>query len=184
MSDWKDIVSKVAPVLGTALGGPFAGTAVKFLSDTFLTDDDGNAGQSTEERLSQMFTAASPEKLQELKQADNEFKLKMAEIGLKSEELAVRDTESARKMATDTSIWPQYSLAAVFVVGYFALLGALIWVSVAKGVTAFPQAILILVGILSAAIPQILHFYYGSTKGSGEKNNGIFKLTEMMQKKA
>jgi len=35
MFDWKKVVSTVAPVLGTALGGPLAGAATKFIADKF-----------------------------------------------------------------------------------------------------------------------------------------------------
>lgn len=39
--DWKAIVKTVAPALGTALGGPLAGTAVKVLSEALLGHSDG-----------------------------------------------------------------------------------------------------------------------------------------------
>ena len=37
----KKVLSSVAPVLGSAIGGPFAGVAMKFLADKFTGGDTG-----------------------------------------------------------------------------------------------------------------------------------------------
>jgi len=39
----KDLVSKVAPVLGTALGGPLGGAVVSILAEAFNTDNSSDA---------------------------------------------------------------------------------------------------------------------------------------------
>ncbi len=37
--DWKQVIKSIAPVLGTALGGPLAGTAIKVLGDAIIGGD-------------------------------------------------------------------------------------------------------------------------------------------------
>jgi hypothetical protein len=38
--NWKSIVKSIAPVLGTALGGPIAGGAIKMLSSALLGNEN------------------------------------------------------------------------------------------------------------------------------------------------
>jgi hypothetical protein len=40
MASWKDIIRSIAPTIGTALGGPLAGTATKFIADKMLGKAD------------------------------------------------------------------------------------------------------------------------------------------------
>lgn len=182
MNNWKEIVGQVAPVLGTALGGPFAGTAVKFLTDAFLDDDeqaelaDPNKNITAEQLLSQHLTSAGPETLVLLKELDLEFEVQMAEIGLQKEQLRAKDREDARSLAENTTLWPQIILAAVFILGYFSMLGYLLYSAVEGGLEQLPQSVLILLGVMTGAIPQILNFFYGTTKGSSDKNKLVENL--------
>ena len=41
-ADWKTIVKSIAPTIGTALGGPLAGTAVKVLGNILLGNEDAS----------------------------------------------------------------------------------------------------------------------------------------------
>jgi hypothetical protein len=70
--DWKQLVKTVAPVLGTALGGPMAGAATKFIADKFL----GNPNAS-EQEVVQAIQTATPDQLIKLKELDNDFKIEM-----------------------------------------------------------------------------------------------------------
>lgn len=87
--DWKNIIGSVAPVLGTALGGPFGGAATKWLAGKLLGDE--NASESD---LADAVLRASPEKLAEIKRLDNDFEVKMKELGIERDKLQLaRDTK-------------------------------------------------------------------------------------------
>jgi len=72
---WKDIVKTVAPILGTALGGPFGGAAAKFIGGKLLGDPE-----ASEASIADYITAASPENLAELKKIDNDFDVQMKQM--------------------------------------------------------------------------------------------------------
>jgi len=54
--NWQELVKSVAPMIGTALGGPFAGMATKWLAGKLLGDENADAAA-----LEAAITNASPE---------------------------------------------------------------------------------------------------------------------------
>ena len=159
---WKDIVKAVAPTLGVALGGPMGGAATKFLTDKLLGDNGGNS-----EDIESFILGASPEQLAELKKIDNEFKIKMRDLNIDVFELESKDRDSARGLYR-VNVWPQIVLSAIFIIGYFAILYMLFSgeVSISESQR---DVVNILLGVLTAAVPQILSFWFGSSLGSKEK---------------
>lgn len=89
---WKDIVSAVAPVLGTAIGGPFGGLAARAISQAVLGKPDGS-----EKELAAAIEGASPETLAAIKKADQDFELRMQELGIDLERVHQQDRSSARE---------------------------------------------------------------------------------------
>ena len=76
--DWKSIVKSVAPILGTALGGPLAGTAIKVLGETILGD-----GEATETQVQEaLLKGLNPDALVKLKEADQAFAVRMKELDI------------------------------------------------------------------------------------------------------
>lgn len=64
----------------------------------------------------------------------------------------------------------QYGLGAVIVLGFFVLLAGLLFVAVpAQNEKAFD----IMLGILSMGVGSVIGYFYGSSKGSSEKNDII-----------
>lgn len=172
MSDWKKVVREVAPVLGGALGSPFAGTAVKFLVDKFLPDENVPE-EEYETRLEQAVQNASTEDLALLKKLDYDFKTKMAEIGLKTEQLHQQDRKSARDLASKRGVYPQIILSACFIVGYFYLIHLFIGLMADNPDFSMPTELGILIGVMTAAIPQILNFWFGSSRSSQQKDEHL-----------
>jgi len=166
--DWKQIVGTIAPILGTSLGGPLAGAAIKTLSQSLLGVDNG-----TEAQIAEAVKTASPEQLAELKRVDNEFAEKMAELGFKETELAYQDKINARSLFA-INIWPQITLSAVFVTGYFIVMGLLIagTITIEKDVMVLVTAV---TGVLTAGVTGILQFWFGSSLGSKEKTQVLGK---------
>ena len=86
--DWKALVKTVAPVLGTALGGPLAGAATAAITKAVLGSDT-----ATEKDIEAALATASPEILLKLKEADQAFETRMTELGIDvGEELPVNIT--------------------------------------------------------------------------------------------
>lgn len=160
--DWKNVVRSIAPVLGTAIGGPYGGAAVSALSNALL-----GKPEASEEELSQAIEKASPEQLVALRKADNDFKVRMKELGIREEELAFQDIAGARKLF-EINIWPQIILSAFYTVGYFIVL-ILLMTKTINLTSDMQPTFNIILGVLTAAIPMILQFWFGSSNGSKDK---------------
>jgi len=168
--DWKNILGSVAPALATALGGPLAGMATKAIASSLIGDEN-----ASEADIASAIQSGNPDMLVRLKEADIAFETRMAELGVDLEKISAEDRSSARDMAKATTLIPQSILAAVFVIGFAAVLTAVFMGEVQlDGSTK--EAGMILLGILSAGITQILNFFFGSSAGSKEKTSHLAKI--------
>lgn len=166
--DWKDIVSSVAPTIGAALGGPMGAAAVKFIASEFVGSDDVD-----EDGVAEIIAGSSFNELSKLKSLDNQFKLEMKALNIDVYALEVQDRDSARDLFK-TSVWPQITLSTAFVGGYFLVLYFLMSSGLADGESMLNNPVFTtILGVLTAAIPQILNFWFGSSLGSKEKTNAM-----------
>jgi hypothetical protein len=162
----KQLLSTIAPALGAAVGGPFGGIAGKFIADKL-----GDKTANTQAELASLVERAvsDPTMIVQLKQASNDFEKHMASVGVDIFKTEVDDRKDARSMAK-ANMWPQIVLSTVYNVGYFVLL----YVFISSGATEFNEwqkgIIGTLIGILTAAIPQINSFWFGSSHGSQKKD--------------
>jgi hypothetical protein len=161
--DWKEMVRGIAPTLGAALGGPFAGVAVKFLADKLL----GNP-TATEDQVAEAIVAGSPEQLVKLKELDNAFKVQMKQLDVDVFKLEVGDVQSAREMAR-VNMWPQIILSTLYTIGYFAVLYIFVVGDVDISVK-FKAEFNIVLGVMTAAQVKIMDFWFGSSYGSKIKD--------------
>lgn len=162
--EWTEIIKKVAPTLAMAAGGgPFGGTAVKFLLDNLLPEKQ-NADEGD---LQEAIEFASPETLSQIKALDYQFKTHMKDLGIKEKDLIVKDRQSARKLF-EVNIYPQIVLSGVFIVGYFIILSRIM----SRGITlddGMKALVFTLIGVITGEIPRIMAFWFGSSMGSKEK---------------
>jgi hypothetical protein len=163
--DWKSLVGSIAPVLGTALGGPFGGMAGKFIAEKLGVD---------EKDLPDVLEGADSETLLKIRNSDNEFKLRLRELGIQEEQLHSQDRASARDLAVKTSLMPQSIIATVFIVGFIAVLYT-VFTQTMEFTTDQAMLANVLLGILSAGVMQIMNFFFGSSSGSKEKTQLIGK---------
>jgi len=165
---WKDTLGALAPTLATALGGPLAGAATKFIAGKLLGDEDKSI-----EDIESFVLGASPEKLAELKALDNQFTIEMKKLDINVMELSVDNTKSARELAK-INMWPQIVLSALFVVGYFAIL-----ISLGFGFFSLDSSakdtLILLLGIMTREMPTIMQFWFGSSFGSKKKTEQLIK---------
>jgi len=164
--DWKNLVGKVAPMLGTALGGPLAGTAIAALGKAL-----GLGDAAEEAQVEQALAKTTPEQLLALRQADADFKLRMAELGFKSqadlEKLAADDRASARNREILLKDWMPKLLGLIVTVGF---LGLLLFLLMRPDVESKNKDLLnVMLGALATSWASIINYYFGSSAGSAKK---------------
>ncbi len=161
--DWKGIVGTVAPLLGTALGGPLGGMAGKFVADALGVD---------EAKLEETVLNANPATLLQIKQLDADFKVKMEELGITEEQLHQKDRESARDMATKTTIAPQVLQSIMYDIA-FVLVTYLLFTTKIEFSDTQQTLITFVMGMLSSGLIQVNNFWFGSSSGSKDKTSKL-----------
>lgn len=164
---WKKIIANLAPTISTALGGPLAGTAVKYLINEFI------GGDGDERKLEEALKGATPEQLARIKEIDTKFASDMAALDVDIYKISVEDRRDARGMAK-LNMWPQIILSAVFIIGFFTLVIMLFSgnVTISNEMRTTGN---ILLGVLTGAFPQIMSFWFGSSHGSKQKTEKFGK---------
>ncbi len=162
----KKVIGSVAPVLGTAIGGPWGALATTVIGSVLGIDP-------TDEKAVEAL-AKDPAKLLELKKAEIEFKARLEELEIKETELYLADRQSARDLAK-SDMRAQWMLSAVVVVGFFAVLGFLIYslfvpLPIPKEQTPYLNtALSMLLGVLTREFTSVMQFWFGSSQGSKDK---------------
>lgn len=153
------------PMLGTALGGPLGGLAVEAIGNALGLND------ATESSIKQALQGATSADILALKKAEQEFTLKMQELGYKNvadlEAIAAGDRSSARAREMAVRDKTPSVLAFVVTVGFFGVLGYLISEGVPK---EGGEALLVMLGSLGTAWTGIIAYYFGSSAGSARKD--------------
>lgn len=165
--DW---LKAIAPTVATVLGGPLAGLAVEAIGEAFNWDE------ATKEKVDQTLKAGkmSGEDLALLKQAEVALTQRLAELDIDIERVHAGDRDSARKMQAETKSVIPGLLATLVTIGFFGILIGMM-AGEAKAIEN-QEALLIMLGALAAAFGQVLNFFFGSSRGSEQKNATIAKL--------
>lgn len=171
--DWKNIVSTISPWIGTALGGPLGGMAVSAVADALGLSD------KTEGAIKQALSGATPEQMLALKKADQEFSLRMKELGFANlkdmEQIAVNDRDSARKREMTVKDNTPKILAYAMTIGFFSILTFMLF----KAVPLESRDLLnIMLGMLGTSFVSVISYYFGSTAGSSEKTKMLAAVTQ------
>jgi len=164
--DWKGMLSTVAPMVATAIGGPFGGMAAsKLLNVLGIAPEQGNE----EEQLKEAMKNLTPEQAVQLKEGERQWVLSMREMDIKELDLNAKDRNSARDMQIKTDSWVVPVLAIVTVAGFFAVVGFIMSgkVPLDSTLTGF------VLGAVSSKAEQIYNFFFGSSKGSKDKTEHL-----------
>jgi hypothetical protein len=164
------LIGTVAPWIATALGGPAVGAGVKAVASALGLGDD-----ATESDVQEALKNATPEQLLLLKKADQEFAVRMKELGINEvrdlEKLAVDDRASARAREVATKDVTTKILAYSVVGAFIAVVGTIL-LGVARVESVLAGT---LVGYLSAKAEQVIAYYFGSSSGSTRKTEILAK---------
>lgn len=175
--DFTAIIKTVAPWIGTALGGPLGGLAVEAAANAL------GLQTKTVDAVKQALSGATPEQLLALKVADQSFEEQMKKLGFdhleKMEELAVKDTDSARNREIQTHDATPKVIAGVVIAGFFILTGVLLMVPIPKdqATTVYPM-----IGTLQIAFGLVMGYYFGSSKSSDRKTELLAQAPSTLTK--
>ena len=170
MKELKDIIQHIAPTLASALGGPFAGVANKFITDN-LVGDNISSEKSPKETLSNLLD--DPKKLQKIKDLDQEFMLEMQKLDIDVFSLEINDRMDSECKAK-TNQRPQIIISTLFLVAYFLMLTAIFAVeasdtiNMTKGENSLTGELQILFGVLTAGVGQVLSYWFGGVFGKND----------------
>ncbi len=159
--NWKKLIGVVAPVLGTALGGPIGGIAAKAISMAL------GLSNSDDHTIEMALKNATPQDLLKLKQAEQDFKLEMAELNVDLEQIASDDRNSARQREMVVQDKMPAILSLLVTVGFLGVLAMIMMYPMQPGVTSIIDVML---GVLGTAWIACVTYYVGSSHGSQLKN--------------
>ena len=161
------IVSNIAPTLGTLVGGPLgaAGGAVVGRIAAAL-----GAPADDEEAMVAALATATPEQIAEVRKIDNEFKVRMKELGLRPDELEVEDRGNARSMAEKLGNLPQIIFTVMLTVLIAIVTYALFYVEMPEENRVVAGTFL---GVLIREWAGSMHFWFGTSIGSQKKDGAL-----------
>jgi hypothetical protein len=170
MANWKDVVRNVAPALGTALLGPAAGAALRVVSTALLGKPD-----ATEAEVEARIANWTPADEIALRTAEQQFTLGLLEKVAAAEAIDAGDRASAREREKGVKDWTPQALGCVTFAAFFTIL----FLMIAHPIPAAnAQVINIMLGVLGAALTQILNYYFGSSSGSAAARDVIRRIAE------
>lgn len=162
------IIRTVAPGIATALGGPLAGMATRVVSNVLLGKPDGE-----DPDIEAALLGATPETLLKLKEADHDFAIEMKKLGVSLEKIHAGDRDSARKREMTIRDRTPAIIGVYSFIGFFGILAALMFIEIPdRSLTPLN----IMLGSLGTILASIVAYYFGSSKGSAEKNATIAKM--------
>ena len=167
--DWKGLVGTVAPTLATALGGPMAGMATKAVASALgLNPDSATLERDVEGRLGR----ADHQDLVSLKQANTDFEIRMAELGVEEQELHQKGMANARDAHKDS--WEPFVIFCVM-----TIISATGFWFVVENITDLGDTtkgmLLPLFGAVVYKWLDCIAFFVGTTKSSARKTNLLSK---------
>jgi hypothetical protein len=147
----KNLVATVAPALGSALGSPLGGAAVSMIAEKLGVP---NNKQAVEKAIRQ----ATPDEMLKLKEADNEFELKMKELDVDVFRLETEDIQDARKNFSND--WTSKLLGFITLGGF---MGYIFLVTLQPPEQNSEALINLVLGYLGGLASAVISFYFGAS---------------------
>lgn len=158
---WRKIVSTIAPVIGTALGGPLGGVAVNTITKALGISD------ASDDNLQSEINNLTPDKIRILQEADKKFALEMEKLKIDVYKLDNEDRKNARDRQIKLDSKTPDILAFLLTICFVGILITLIFVHVSHETSA---VIDILLGSLGTAWISCITYFFGSSSGSRLKD--------------
>jgi hypothetical protein len=154
-------LTSLAPLLGTALGGPLGGAAASFIASKLGIED------STIESVNEILNSGkmSPEQIANVKLAEIEFKTFLEKNKIDLVKMDLDNTKDARDMQKITRAMTPAVLSYTITIGFFGILGYMM-----SSVYVPSEPLLVMLGSLGTAWVAIVNFWFGSSHGSQLKD--------------
>lgn len=155
--DW---LKSIAPLIGTALGGPFGALAASFLADKLGVEEktvDAVTRALSEGKM-------TPEMVVQIKLAEIDFQKFTEQNKITLEQLDVENTRSARDMQITTKSTTPAILTYLITCGFFGILGYMMSADYQSS-----DPLLVMLGSLGTAWVATVNFWFGSSNGSRQK---------------
>jgi hypothetical protein len=155
-------IKTVAPMIGSALGGPLGGMAVGMLAEKLGVQEKTIAAVTTAISDSKL----TPEQVSSIRQAEIEFQKFLGQNKIDLERINMENTKSAREMQIANRSYTPQVLSFVITVGFFGVLYYMLTMEAKP-----TEALLIMLGSLGTAWAAVCNFWFGSTAGSARKTD-------------
>lgn len=165
-----DFLLKIAPTIASALLGPLGGVAVAGIGKILGLDG------ATVADVSKVISDGriTPEQIAEIRKLELQYQAEEKARGFKYAELAFADTKSARDMQIATQSVTPSVLTWIIVALTLGAEAALLFNQVPPG--ADPIIVGRILGTMDAALLLVLGFWFGTTRGSQNKDATIAGL--------
>ena len=152
----KNLVGTVAPALGSALGSPLGGAAISMIADKLGVP---NNQQAVEKAIRQ----ATPDEMLKLKEADNEFEVKMKELEVDVFRLEAEDKQNSR--ATFSKDWTTKLMGILTLSGF---MGYIFLVTLQPPEQNSEALINLVLGYLGGLASAVISFYFGASQSKDD----------------
>lgn len=174
--DWKNVISKIAPTVAAALGGPLAGVAVTALGELL------GISEPTQDKIKVAIENATltGEQLSGIRTLELTMKAEEAERGFRYADLEVKDRASARQrdMEIIKAGKHNYRADVMFVLAVLVTCGLVFAIWKDQNVNDYMKGIVTLVlGRFLGYLDNIYSFEFGTTRGSQNKDATINQLS-------
>ncbi len=170
---WQGLIKSIAPRVGLALGGPFAGLATQTLANTLFPDQSGVKQSASLTKLLSGPLTGDAVMLEKLRQAEKKFDVQMRKLDVEIETLHVQDRNAARHRQEKLGdYWPNL-LGIMVLLCFFATVAYILMNGLNhldSTTAAFSGT---LVGYVSAKADQVIAYFFGSSSGSREKTRAM-----------
>ena len=166
--DGKGFLKQIAPTLASFLFGPAAGVVVD-LAGKALGLDNATVDQVRDAVRKGDLTG---EQIAALRAAEIQAQLKEKELGIRAEEIAAGDRDSARKANVAAGTQNKLFFLSILLIGI--TLGSEVWVLFNGYPTHIPEIVVgRILGLLDAVAMMTLTYWFGTTNGSLVKTEAL-----------
>ena len=162
----RKIVAGIAPTLGNAIMPGVGGIAGTLIAEVLGVDNEP-------EKISNALQNITPEQTIKIKELEFNHKEKWLALAIEQDKAYLVDVQSARNReieivkATGKKDVNIYVLAWTIITGFFGLCGVLLFRPVPAGQS---DVVYLLFGGLVSGFATVLGYFFGSSKGSNDKN--------------
>lgn len=163
-------IGALAPTIATAAGGPLAGMAVNAIESALGVPTGSSSSADGQAKITQVLGSLDPATAAAMRKADQDFQTQLKQLDIDLDKVNEQDTESARTMQAQTKSTVPGILAIALAIGFFSIMVLMAF----HPLPVANQGVLnTLIGAFGGSFLTIVHFYFGSSSGSQNKDATI-----------